>query len=239
MQAEMKKPRSGQASGLLESNVNLSRKNVMKNNSTAVTIDNLSVVCHAGKPVVSTALLAKLYGTDPKRIQNNYLRNADRFESGKHFFKVIGEELANLRPSLGGLHASTKARALILWTERGAARHAKMLETDEAWNVFERLEDCYFDKVAVVADAPPAIPVEPQLSPDRQRWLLSFDHQGNQQVTPIAPNAFVLSHREYLDGLFVHGDIMLSTEEMFDIAIAALSRLKARHEIEKARRAKA
>ncbi|EDE8442018.1 phage antirepressor Ant, partial [Salmonella enterica subsp. enterica serovar Pomona] len=33
-----------------------------------------------------------------------------------------------------------------LWTERGAARHAKMLETDQAWEVFEKLEDCYFSR---------------------------------------------------------------------------------------------
>lgn len=37
-------------------------------------------------------------------------------------------------------------RSLILWTERGAARHAKMLETDQAWDVFEKLEDCYFSQ---------------------------------------------------------------------------------------------
>ncbi|EOV4290520.1 P22AR C-terminal domain-containing protein, partial [Escherichia coli] len=37
-------------------------------------------------------------------------------------------------------------RSLILWTERGAARHAKMLETDQAWEVFEKLEDCYFSQ---------------------------------------------------------------------------------------------
>ncbi|KAA9920381.1 hypothetical protein, partial [Escherichia coli] len=35
---------------------------------------------------------------------------------------------------------------LILWTERGAARHAKMLETDQAWEVFEKLEDSYFNQ---------------------------------------------------------------------------------------------
>ncbi|EOV7311415.1 Rha family transcriptional regulator [Escherichia coli] len=43
------------------------------------------------------------------------------------------------------------ARSLILWTERGAARHAKMLETDQAWDVFERLEDCYFSQNAQTA----------------------------------------------------------------------------------------
>ncbi len=29
------------------------------------------------------------------------------------------------------------ARSLILWTERSAARHAKMLETDRAWDVLK------------------------------------------------------------------------------------------------------
>lgn len=38
------------------------------------------------------------------------------------------------------------ARAITLWTQRGAARHAKMLETDQAWDVFEKLEDFYFSQ---------------------------------------------------------------------------------------------
>lgn len=37
-------------------------------------------------------------------------------------------------------------RHLMLWTERGAARHAKMLETDQAWDVFDKLEDYYFSE---------------------------------------------------------------------------------------------
>jgi len=106
----------------------------------------MPAIAHGGRPVVTTALLARLYGTEAKRIQNNYMRNATRFEQGKHFFKVEGKELADLRPSLGGSQISAKARSLMLWTERGAARHAKMLETNEAWDVFEKLEDCYFAK---------------------------------------------------------------------------------------------
>jgi hypothetical protein len=38
--------------------------------------------------------------------------------------------------------------AQIYGTERGAARHAKMLDTDQAWEVFERLEDAYFRPAA-------------------------------------------------------------------------------------------
>lgn len=41
-----------------------------------------------------------------------------------------------------------KQNVLYLWTKRGAARHAKMLNTDRAWDVFELLEAAYFEKAA-------------------------------------------------------------------------------------------
>ncbi|WP_419721188.1 ORF6N domain-containing protein [Pectobacterium aroidearum] len=110
-------------------------------------VENLPVVTHNSNPVITTELLAKLYNTEPKYIQTNAARNESRFVAGKHFFKLEGSELKNFknRPSLRGLVGS-RARSLILWTERGAARHAKMLETDQAWDVFEKLEDCYFSQ---------------------------------------------------------------------------------------------
>ncbi|HAG5763006.1 TPA: ORF6N domain-containing protein, partial [Escherichia coli] len=61
-------------------------------------------------------------------------------------FKIVGDDLKNLRVTFSYLQISPKTRSLILWTERGAARHAKMLETDQAWEVFEKLEDCYFSQ---------------------------------------------------------------------------------------------
>nr|WP_063658043.1 ORF6N domain-containing protein [Candidatus Arsenophonus triatominarum] len=93
---------------------------------------------------ITTELLAELYGTESARIRKNHNRNTDRFVHGKHFYKIVGSDLDNLRVSLRHLQISPKTRSLILWTERGAARHAKMLETDQAWEVFEQLEDCYF-----------------------------------------------------------------------------------------------
>ncbi|EEQ1601850.1 ORF6N domain-containing protein, partial [Escherichia coli] len=93
-------------------------------------------------------LLAQLYGTEPVRIRQNHHENKVRFVEGKHFFKVVGNDLKELRVALNYSQnpISPKARSLILWTERGAARHAKMLETDQAWDVFEKLEDCYFSQ---------------------------------------------------------------------------------------------
>lgn len=111
------------------------------------TIDNLQPILHSGIPVITSGLLAQLYGTEVKNIQMNYSRNEGRFVAGKHFFKIEGAALKEFKnkPTNSGSVAK-HTRSLILWTERGAARHAKMLETDQAWEVFERLEDSYFSQ---------------------------------------------------------------------------------------------
>ncbi|EEZ5173164.1 ORF6N domain-containing protein [Escherichia coli] len=117
--------------------------------TTQISVETLAAITHNQTPVITTELLAHLYGADVKNIQNNFARNVGRFQIGKHFFKIEGEELRELkhRPSLSGsVKIARNVRSLILWTERGAARHAKMLETDQAWDVFEKLEDCYFSQ---------------------------------------------------------------------------------------------
>ena len=98
---------------------------------------------------MTTELLASLYGTEPDYIRKNFNRNSGRFVIGKHYFLLENEKLREFKHSMS-LRPSVKiarnVRSLILWTERGAARHAKMLETDRAWEVFEKLEDCYFSQ---------------------------------------------------------------------------------------------
>ncbi len=105
----------------------------------------ISIVNFKSIPVVTTEMLASFYGTETIRIQQNHSRNLERFVEGKHFFKLVGEELKSFKKALTSLKiVSQNAKHLVLWTERGAARHAKMLDTDQAWEVFEKLEDCYF-----------------------------------------------------------------------------------------------
>ncbi|EJY2452658.1 P22AR C-terminal domain-containing protein [Escherichia coli] len=112
-----------------------------------ISVENLSPVTYNQIPVITTELLAHLYGTKIKNISDNFLNNTTRFMPGKHYFKIEKNELREFknRPETIGL-VGKNARSLILWTERGAARHAKMLETDQAWEVFEKLEDCYFSQ---------------------------------------------------------------------------------------------
>ncbi|EIP6847650.1 ORF6N domain-containing protein [Salmonella enterica subsp. enterica serovar Westminster] len=111
------------------------------------SVEYLSIVSYSNAPVITTELLAQLYGAEANNIHQNFKRNAERFIIGKHFFKLEGNELREFKNRLTSSQSVAKhARSLILWTERGAARHAKMLETDRAWEVFEKLEDFYFSQ---------------------------------------------------------------------------------------------
>ena len=116
--------------------------------NTAQQIDELVAVEWNSARVLTTAQLAEFYECEPEKIKLNFNRNRNRFVAGKHFFKLEGDALKSLRVSFGYLQISPKTRALYLWTKRGAARHAKMLSTNSAWEVFELLEDSYFDQQA-------------------------------------------------------------------------------------------
>ena len=95
--------------------------------------------------IMTTGILAECYETEEKNIQMNFKRNSDRFVEGKHYYLLKGAELKEFKnlPTVSGL-VDKRTPSLILWTEKGALRHAKILDTDKAWDVYEQLEDTYF-----------------------------------------------------------------------------------------------
>lgn len=123
----------------------------MKTELVPVAASDLQRIEYRGQRVVTTEQLAAGYGATEQMITNNYNRNKSRFIEGKHYFKLSGEEVEILRNSFGGVQISNKARSLTLWTERGAANHAKMLETDQSWDYYNDLTEFYFTHREVVA----------------------------------------------------------------------------------------
>ncbi len=126
----------------------------MKTELASVAASELQVIEYRGQRVVTTEQLAAGYGTDVENVRRNFNRNKSRFVEGKHYFQLTGDELENLRVTFSPAQISNKTRSLTLWTERGAANHAKMLETDKAWGYHEDLVEFYFtQRNAITAPA--------------------------------------------------------------------------------------
>ncbi|UZW13232.1 ORF6C domain-containing protein [Clostridium pasteurianum] len=110
-------------------------------------MNNLIPIEFRNQRIMTTEQLAKIYGTDSNNIQVNFSRNKDNFQEGKHYFYLEGEELKNFKSCLTNSQSpliSKFTRNLYLWTERGANRHCKILDTDKAWEQFDNLEETYF-----------------------------------------------------------------------------------------------
>ena len=99
-----------------------------------------------GQPVLTTEQLAQAYECEGRQIKQNFNNNVDHFVEGRHYFKLEGSALQKLRVENIDLQISPMARCLYLWTKRGASRHCKMLGTDKAWEVFDQLEETYFNQ---------------------------------------------------------------------------------------------
>jgi hypothetical protein len=117
------------------------------NQIPVVDPDMLPVIEWHSTRVVTTETLAKGYGTDEANIRKNLSRNGDRFVEGVHIFTIEGDELKDLRVANSHAQISNMARTLTLWTEKGAARMSKIVDTDEAWDFFEQMETAYFHPV--------------------------------------------------------------------------------------------
>ena len=116
--------------------------------NSIVKVNEIPRVEWRNERVVTTTQLAAFYECSAKHIQQNYNNNVDRFVNGKHFYRLEGDALRAFKHDFENFElAAPQLNLLYLWTKRGAARHAKMLNTDRAWAVFEALEDNYFNRL--------------------------------------------------------------------------------------------
>ncbi|EEE5063417.1 ORF6N domain-containing protein [Salmonella enterica subsp. houtenae] len=177
--------------------------------TTQIAVETLSPILHNQIPVVTTELLAILYGTDPHSITKNHRSNADRFVAGKHFFKLEGADLKAFKNKVTDSDlVASRAKHLILWTERGAARHAKMLETDQAWEVFEKLEDCYFSQKQPATTRQ----VEPAVDMLNIDILIQIRDGNVKDIRQIGPDMFIGKVDQILNGLRESGWIVIKRD---------------------------
>ena len=97
-----------------------------------------------GIRVLTTGQLSEMYGTDNKTISYNFSYNKRKYVEGKHYIKLEGAELRSFKASREIPDCHKFSAHLYLWTEKGALLHAKSLNTDKAWEVYDYLVDFYF-----------------------------------------------------------------------------------------------
>lgn len=137
---------------------------------------NVTVIEWNNERVITTAQLAELYETNTDNIKKNLDKNRDRFIKGKHYYVLKGEELQEFKNLVtDSYQVDKRTPQLYLWTKRGASRHCKILGTDRSWDVFDCLEESYFN---------PNTPGISSLSPQLQ-VLINLEHKQKQQEQEI------------------------------------------------------
>ncbi|EGZ1810791.1 phage antirepressor KilAC domain-containing protein [Escherichia coli] len=163
--------------------------------------DEIPVLEWQGVRVVTTETLARGYGVDEANIRNNLSRNLDRFEEGKHYFLLTGLKLREFKNRVTGSYSVGKnARSLTLWTERGAARMSKIVDTNEAWAFFEKLEDSYFrQKEQQPVTIPQTLPEALRLAAE----LAEQKMQLEQQLVAAAPKVDFADRVSVANGILI------------------------------------
>jgi hypothetical protein len=117
---------------------------------TVANVD-VAIIEYKGQRVLTTEQVAEVYACDKHNIQKNYNENKERFTLGKHFYKLEGAELKAFKDQFTNSDlVACNASSLMLWTRQGASRHCKMLGTDQAWDMFDCLEENYFNPKPII-----------------------------------------------------------------------------------------
>ena len=106
--------------------------------------NNLTPVEHCNQRILTTKQIADAYGAGLRAISNNFNRNKERYVEGKHYYCLEGVEKRDFLNHHQFDDGLKKAAKLYLWTERGALLHAKSLNTDRAWEMYDQLVEHYF-----------------------------------------------------------------------------------------------
>ncbi|HFL3599592.1 TPA: ORF6N domain-containing protein [Clostridioides difficile] len=138
-------------------------------------MNNLQVIERNNERVLTTQQLADVYETEIRNISNNFNNNKERFIEGKHYFCLQGDDLRAFKRDSYDIRIAPNVNKLYLWTERGANRHCKILDTDKAWEQFDNLEESYFNKKKDTL-------ITNQLSPELQLFKQIFDTVAKQEI---------------------------------------------------------
>ncbi|BAO08081.1 anti-repressor [Enterococcus mundtii QU 25] len=134
-------------------------------------MNQMQIIEFYNQRLLTTEQLAEFYEATEKQIKQNFNNNKEKFIEGKHFYRLEGQQLKDFKNRVENFDLVGKnANQLILYTKRGASRHSKMLGTDRAWDMFDELEENYFN------------PKQQAQIPTSNRELILLALEGNEET---------------------------------------------------------
>jgi hypothetical protein len=124
-----------------------------------------------GVPVVTYDQIALVHKVNSKTVRRAFNENTERFEAGKHFYRLDFTEASQL---LASIEVRPSANGLIVFTERGYLLLVKPMRNDMAWRVQEMMIDAYF-RVQDAQTIPP-----PETALDKLAIIVGFSFKKLQ-----------------------------------------------------------
>ena len=149
-------------------------------------IQSLVKIEWANQPVVTTNQLADVYKCKPTNIRDNFRKAKEYFKENEHYFKLRGEVLRTFKRNAEriSLPVNPFANALYLWTYQGCVRHCKMLNTQQAWDMFNELERVYFGVIKGEVELP-EVPA-PEVANNVEQEMIRLQNQFAKPCTNLA-----------------------------------------------------
>ncbi|WP_416346035.1 phage antirepressor KilAC domain-containing protein, partial [[Eubacterium] hominis] len=192
-------------------------------------MNELQIIEYSNQRVLTTQQLAEVYETSETNIKTNFNRNKERFVAGKHYYVLKGDDLKEFKRMVTNSNdPSIKfASILYLWTEKGADRHCKILDTDKAWEQFDNLEDTYF-KVKEMFDIPKSLPEALRKLADEVELTAKLQLENkikDQQIGELQPKA------DYCDLILKSKSLCTINAIAKDYGMSAVTMNKKLHEL--------
>lgn len=179
---------------------------------------DLQIVEVKGMRTLTSKQLAECYGTTTNVIKKNFSRNREKYVEGKHYICFSGDELKRFKDEVTKSHlvnnqvenfdlVANRTSHLYLWTEKGALLHAKSLNTDKAWEVYDYLVDFYFRAKEKEEPRKPIVPVTDMTKPLKNEMSIKNSipedktRQAGYDIAPAFRELISLLPVEALDAM--------------------------------------
>ena len=166
--------------------------------------------------------VANIHETETKLIRRIVLRHSDKFEENVDFIDLkigVPNWYGDLLKEAGyNNNMIAQAKNIYLFSERGYRKLIKCMNTDLAWEIFDKMEDEYFHLREVVQTISPKVQMllDICLAEGDVATSMAINRFNNEYLLPLENKA------EYVDKVLSPKGLLTSTDIAKDFGISAV-----------------